>query len=173
MDGRPHPQGDELNPTWLGHSVGHWEGDTLVVDVVGYNEGGWIDMVGDPRTNLMHIVERFTRKDLYTLRYEATIDDPGAYTEPWTIGFDIVWDEKGELQEYICQENSPWMRRLFIETRDSSGVGSGAEPNGARSVADRGRSAGAFVGLGRADRAIRLQDVHAGHGGHAGESGPR
>ena len=63
----------------------------------------------------LHLVERFTRKDLYTLRYEATIDDPGAYTEPWTIGFDIVWDDKGEIQEYICQENSPWMRRLFAE----------------------------------------------------------
>ena len=117
MDGRPHPQGEQLNPSWLGHSVGHWEGDTLVVDVVGYNEGNWIDMVGDPHTDQLHVVERFTRKDLYTLRYEATLDDPGAYTEPWTIGFDIVWDEKGEIQEYICQENSPWMRRLFTEIR--------------------------------------------------------
>ena len=115
MDGRPHPKPDALNPTWLGHSVGRSEGETLVVDVVGYNEGGWIDMAGDPHTDLLHVVERFTRKDLYTLRYEATIDDPGVYTEPWTIGFDIVWDEKGEIQEYICQENSPWMRRIFAE----------------------------------------------------------
>ena len=82
MDGRSHPRGEALNPTWLGHSVGRWEGDTLVVDVVGYNEGNWIDMVGDPHTDRLHLVERFTRKDLYTLRYEATIDDPGAYTEP-------------------------------------------------------------------------------------------
>jgi len=115
MDGRPHPTGDALNPTWLGHSVGRWEGDTLVVDVVGFNEGSWIDMVGDPHTDQLHLVERYTRKDLYTLRYEATIDDPGAYTEPWTIGFDILWNDKGEIQEYICQENSPWMRRLFTE----------------------------------------------------------
>ena len=118
MDGRAHPTGDNLNPTWLGHSVGRWEGDTLVVDVVGYNEGSWIDMVGDPHTDRLHLIERFTRKDLYTLRYEATIDDPGAYTEPWTVGFDIVWDPKGEIQEYICQENSPWMRRLFTEIRE-------------------------------------------------------
>ena len=96
--------------------MGRWEGDTLVVDVVGFNEGSWIDMLGDPHTDRLHLVERFTRKDLYTLRYEATIDDPGAYTEPWTIGFDIVWDEKGEIQEYICQENSPWMRKFFAET---------------------------------------------------------
>ena len=115
MDGRKHPEPDVVNPTWLGHSVGRWEGDTLVVDVVGFNEGSWIDMLGDPHTDRLHLIERFTRKDLYTLRYEATIDDPGAYTEPWTIGFDIVWDEKGEIQEYICQENSPWMRRLFAE----------------------------------------------------------
>jgi hypothetical protein len=118
MDGRPHPTGDELNPTWLGHSVGHWEGDTLVVDVVGFNEGGWVDMLGDPHTDRLHVIERYTRKDLYTLRYEATIDDPGTYTEPWTIGFDILWDEKGEIQEYICQENSIWMRRMLTEIRD-------------------------------------------------------
>jgi hypothetical protein len=112
MDGRPHPEGDRLNPTWLGHSVGRWEGDTLVVDVVGFNEGSWIDLVGDPHTDLLHVVERYSRPDLYTLRYEATIDDPGAYTEPWTIGLDVVWDEKGEIQEYICQENNIWLRRL-------------------------------------------------------------
>jgi hypothetical protein len=63
MDGRKHPAPDALNPTWLGHSVGRWEGDTLVVDVVGFNEGSWIDMVGDPHTDQLHLVERFTRKD--------------------------------------------------------------------------------------------------------------
>ena len=115
MDGRAHPQGDALNPTWLGHSVGRWEGDTLVVEVVGFNEGSWLDLVGDPHTDQLRLTERYTRKDHYTLRYEATIDDPGAYTEPWTVGFDILWDERGEIQEYICQENSPWMRRLFSE----------------------------------------------------------
>ena len=112
MDGRPHPEGDALNPTWLGHSVGRWEGDTLVVGVVGYNEGNWIDMGGDPHTNMLHITERFSRPDLYTLHYEATIDDPGAYTEPWTIAFDIMWDPAGEIQEYICQENNVWLGGL-------------------------------------------------------------
>jgi hypothetical protein len=112
MDGREHPEGDALNPTWLGHSVGHWDGDTLVVDVVGFNEGSWIDMMGDPHTDLLHLEERFMRPDLYTLRYEATIDDPGAYTGPWTIGFDILWDPEGEIQEYICQENNLWIGGL-------------------------------------------------------------
>lgn len=112
MDGRPHPEGDALNPTWLGHSVGRWDGDTLEVDVVGFNEGSWIDMGGDPHTSQLHIIERFSRPDLYTLHYEATIDDPGAYTEPWTIGFDILWDPEGEIQEYICQENNLWIGGL-------------------------------------------------------------
>jgi hypothetical protein len=112
MDGRPHPEGDALNPTWLGHSVGRWEDDTLVVDSVGYNEKNWIDMVGDPHTDMLHVIERFTRTDLYTLRYEATIEDPGAYTRPWTIAFDIMWDPEGEIQEYICQENNLWINGL-------------------------------------------------------------
>jgi hypothetical protein len=112
MDGRPHPPLDNLAPTWLGHSVGHWEGDTLVVDVVGFNEGSWIDMAGKPHTSLLHLVERFTRTDLYTLRYEATIDDPGAYTAPWKIAFDVTWDPDGEIQEYICQENNRWIDKL-------------------------------------------------------------
>lgn len=115
MDGRPHPQGDALAPTWLGHSVGRWEGDTLVVDVVGFNEGTWIDMGGKPHTNKLHLTERYTRTDLYTLHYEATIDDPGAYTAPWKIAFDVVWDPEGEIQEYICQENNRWIDRLVDE----------------------------------------------------------
>jgi hypothetical protein len=65
-------------------------------------------MVGDPHTDALQITERYSRTDLYTLRYEATIDDPGAYTEPWTIEMDILWDPEGELKEYICQENNLW-----------------------------------------------------------------
>ncbi len=71
MDGRAHPQGDELNPTYLGHSVGRWEGDALVVDVVGFNENTWLDYFGHPHTDLLHVVERFTRPNKATLRYEA------------------------------------------------------------------------------------------------------
>ena len=111
MDGRPHPVGDELPLSWMGHSVGHWEGDTLVVDVVGFNEGTWIDMSGKPHTDKLHVVERYTRTNLYTLHYEATIDDPAAYTAPWKIGFDVIWDPRGEIQEYICQENNRWSNK--------------------------------------------------------------
>ena len=63
MDGRPHPEGDALNPTYFGHSVGHWEGDTLVVDTVGYNEKTWLDYSGHMHTDQLHTVERITRPD--------------------------------------------------------------------------------------------------------------
>ncbi|MBM3821095.1 MAG: hypothetical protein FJW14_19055 [Acidimicrobiia bacterium] len=112
MDGRPHPTGDALNPTYLGHSVGRWDGDTLVVDVVGFNENSWLDYFGHPHTSKMHVVERWSRPNKSTLHYEATVNDPGAYTRPFTMAWDIPWDATGELQEYICQENNQYLNRL-------------------------------------------------------------
>jgi len=112
MDGRPHPQGDALNPTYLGHSVGRWEGDTLVIDVVGFNEGTWLDYFGHPHTDMLHIVEKFSRPNKNTLHYEALIDDPGAYTKPFTVAWDIPWRANADLAEYICQENNLYLQRL-------------------------------------------------------------
>ena len=112
MDGRPHPRGAALNPTFLGHSVGRWEGDTLVVDVVGFNEHTWLDYFGHPHTDKLHVVERFSRPNKNTLHYEATVTDPGAYTRPFTIAWDIPWDPNGELMEYICQENNQYLNHL-------------------------------------------------------------
>jgi len=112
MDGRAHPQGDALNPTYLGHSVGRWEADTLVVDIVGFNEQTWLDYFGHPHTDQMHVVERFSRPNKRTLHYEAVVDDPGAYARPFTIRWDIPWNPTGELTEYICQENNKYMWRL-------------------------------------------------------------
>src|SRR5687768_185886 len=112
MDGRSHPEGDALNPTYLGHSVGRWEKDSLVVDIVGFNEGTWIDYYGHPHTRMLHVVERIARPDKSTLRYEATIDDPGAYTRPWTVGWNVPWNATGELTEYICQENNRYLWNL-------------------------------------------------------------
>ena len=112
MDGRPHPQGDALNPTYLGHSVGRWEGDALVVDVVGFNEGSWLDYSGHPHTDTLHVIETFTRPNRNTLHYEAAIDDPAAYTKPWTVAWNIPWRANGELSEYICQENNRYLLRL-------------------------------------------------------------
>jgi hypothetical protein len=112
MDGRPHPTGDALNPTYLGHSVGRYEGDALVVDTVGFNEATWLDYFGHPHTDQMHVVERFTRPNKGTLHYEALIDDPGAYTKPFRVAWDIPWRANAELTEYICQENNKYLQRL-------------------------------------------------------------
>jgi hypothetical protein len=112
MDGRPHPQGDGLNPTYLGHSVGRWEGDTLVVDIVGFNEQTWIDYYGHPHTDMLHVVEKYSRPNKNVLHYEATFDDPGAYTKPFTVRWNINWNPTGELTEYICQENNKYLQRL-------------------------------------------------------------
>jgi len=106
LDGREHPTGRDLVPTFYGHSIGRWEGDTLVVDTVGFNEQNWIDAEGLMHTDQYHQIERFARTDFNTLRYEVTIDDPGAYTAPWTAGFLLRWDAGAEIFEYICQENN-------------------------------------------------------------------
>ncbi len=117
MDGRTHPEGDALNPTYFGHSVGRWEGDTLVVDTVGYNEKTWLDYSGHMHTDQMHTLERITRPDRDTLHYEVTITDPGAYSAPWTIAWDIPWSEGQELADYICQENN----QFLIDLKDDFG----------------------------------------------------
>lgn len=106
MDGRAHPKERDLTPTFFGHSIGRWEGDTLVVDSVGFNEQNWIDAEGLIHTDRYHQLERFTRTDFDTMRYEVTIDDPGAYTAPWTAGFLLRWEPGAELFEYVCQENN-------------------------------------------------------------------
>lgn len=109
MDDREHPPAAELNPTYFGHSVGHWEGDTLVVDTVGYNEKTWIDFNGHMHTEQLHTVEYITRPFKEVLHYEAVIDDPGAYSEPWKVAWDIDWIEGQELQDYVCQENNKFL----------------------------------------------------------------
>ena len=104
MDGRPHPK--DLVPSYYGHSVGRWEGDTLVIDSVGYNEKFWLDRGQTVHTEKLHLIERLTRTDANNIRYEATVDDPGAYTETWTGTFNIRWAAGDELFEYVCQENN-------------------------------------------------------------------
>jgi hypothetical protein len=104
MDGRPHPP--DPDPTWYGHSIGRWEGDTLVVDTVGYNDKFWFDFDGHPHTTQLHTVERFTRTDANTLRWEITIEDPGAYAKPFTVQTQARYEPTWELMEYICNENN-------------------------------------------------------------------
>lgn len=104
MDGRSHPR--DLAPSYYGHSIGRWEGDTLVVDSRGFNESFWLDRLGLPHTEQLHMIERFKRTDSKTLKYEVTIDDPGAYTATWSGGLVLGWDPEQELFEYICQDNN-------------------------------------------------------------------
>ncbi len=106
MDGRKHPA--ELDPTWFGHSVGYWEDkDTLVIDTIGFNDKFWFDRKGTPHTEQLHTIERWSRPNMGTLAATVTIDDPGAYSKPFTISFTARLQAAGdELLEYICQENN-------------------------------------------------------------------
>jgi hypothetical protein len=116
MDGRGHPK--DLQPSYYGHSIGRWDGDTLVVDTVGFNERSWIDRAGTPYTEQLHFIERLTRTDHDTMKYQVTIDDPGAYTATWsTAVFTIKWLPGVELFEYVCQESN-YANQLMVGTFD-------------------------------------------------------
>ena len=102
---RTHPA--RVQPSAYGHSVGWWEDDdTFVIDTVGYTEGFWVDRRGLAGTSALHTTERFVRKVLDTIEYEITIDDPGAYTRPFTGRIELRLDPNIELYEYICQESN-------------------------------------------------------------------
>jgi hypothetical protein len=104
MDGRPLPT--DPNPTWQGYSVGHWDGDTLVVETAGSNGKAWLDTNGHPVTDALKVTERYHRKDFGHMDLEITIDDPKAYTKPWTVTENPVLQADDELIEYICEENN-------------------------------------------------------------------
>jgi len=106
LDGRELPQGDDVSPTYFGYSAGKWEGDTLVLETVGFNERFWFSNGGLPHTESLKLTERISRPDFDTLRYEVTIDDPGAYTKPWTAAWTLQWMAGEDLPEYFCQDNN-------------------------------------------------------------------
>jgi hypothetical protein len=103
-DGRALPANDP-QPWWYGYSVGRWEGDTLVVETAGLRDGGWLDIIGTPLTDQARITERFRRVNYGRMEIDITIDDPKAYTQPWTVRVNqqIMLDQ--ELIEFICAEN--------------------------------------------------------------------
>ncbi len=103
MDGRSHTK--DPNPTWYGESIGRWDGDTLVIDTIGFNDRFWFDFAGHPHTEKMRTTERYRRPDLGHLEWETVVDDPGAYTKPFTL-YGHATLQKGDLMEYICQENN-------------------------------------------------------------------
>ena len=109
-DGRPQlgpADGDPEKPVYFGRAVSHWEGDTLVVDTKRFNEEFWFSNGGVPHTLQLHLIERISRPDFNTLRYDVTIDDPAAYTKTWTAGWTLQWVPGAEPTEYLCQDNRP------------------------------------------------------------------
>ena len=95
MDGRAHPT--DRAPNWMGHSIGKWDGDTLVVDLVGLNDLTWLDASGRPHSDALHVVERYRRIGHDTLEIELTFDDPKAYTKPWTGKQSSSWTRMGRV----------------------------------------------------------------------------
>ena len=110
MDGRGHPS--DLFPTWMGHSIGKWEGDTLVIDTIGLNDKTWLDSDAHPHTEAMRVTERVRRTDHDTLQFDVTIDDPKAYTKPWT-GQKIFKLQSGwQIMEHVCEDNEVTQKAL-------------------------------------------------------------
>jgi hypothetical protein len=103
-DGRGHPK--DFDPTYMGHSIGRYEGDTLVVDTVGLNDKTWLDPVGLPHSDAMHVIERLRRLDHDTLEVNFTIDDPKAYTKTWTAQKIYKLHPEWQIKEYVCAENN-------------------------------------------------------------------
>jgi hypothetical protein len=102
LDGRSHP--DNISPSNYGHSIGWWDGDTLVIDTVGFNEDFWFERRGLPHTETLHLIEKLTRTSKNVMEYRVTVDDPAAYTQPFTGGFSLRFQPNNELFEYMCQQ---------------------------------------------------------------------
>src|SRR5690242_10117253 len=101
MDGRQLPK--DPNPTWLGYSTGHWEGDTLVVNSVGFNEEGWLDVGGNPQTESLRLTERYRRPDFGHLQLEVTFEDPKTFTKPFTLSMQKTYTADTEIFEDVCE----------------------------------------------------------------------
>jgi hypothetical protein len=102
-DGRPLPK--DPNPSWMGYSVGRWDGDTLIVNTIGLNDRGWLDGFGHPRSEAMHITERYRRRDFGHMDLEITFNDPKYYTRPFSIKTGLKLLPDSDLLEYVCNEN--------------------------------------------------------------------
>jgi hypothetical protein len=111
---RQHPK--EVSPTWYGDSVGHWDGDELVVDTIGFNGLTWLDMAGHGSSDQLHVIERYSRPDFGHLKNVITIEDPVYYTRPWNVT-EITPMLEGDMIEYICQENERDVKH-FLGTKE-------------------------------------------------------
>ena len=109
LDGRKLPKNP--NPSWMGYSVGRWDGDTLVVETSGFTERAWLDYDGHPHTEALRLTERYRRRDFGHLDVEITFDDPGAYARPWTVSVPMELFPDTELLEFVCRENEKTVAR--------------------------------------------------------------
>jgi hypothetical protein len=104
MDGRKLPE--DPNPAWLGYSVGHWEGDTLVVESAGFNDRTWLDRAGHPHSENLRVTERFRRADFGHVQYQITFDDPATLTRPLTLSLAVTYRADTDMLENVCNENN-------------------------------------------------------------------
>jgi hypothetical protein len=110
MDGRPLPV--DPNPSWNGYSIGKWDGDALVVDTNGFRDGQWLDRNGSPLTDRAKVTERLRRVNFGRMEAEVTVDDPRAYTKPWTVKLNLILKPDTDLLDYTCLENEKDTRHL-------------------------------------------------------------
>ena len=125
MDGRALER--EPNPSWMGYSVGRWDGDTLVVDSNGYNDSTWLDHDGHPHTEALHITERYRRRDFGHMEIDVTLSDPAAYARPWTVSVKAELAPDTEMIEFVCGEKNStslahWVGKASDERRDAVAV---------------------------------------------------
>jgi hypothetical protein len=120
LDGRDLPV--DPNPDWMGYSVGHWEGDTLVIVTTGFNDRTWLDDDGRPHTEALRVTERLHRSDYGHMQITRTFVDPGAFLEPWTVPVKLELDPDHELLEYVCNENEKDRVHLVGKASDVKSV---------------------------------------------------
>ena len=120
LDGRSLPA--DPNPDWMGYSVGHWEGDTLVVETAGFNDRTWLDFAGHGHTEALRMIERYRRRDFGHMDLQVTLDDPKAYTKPWTVSAGGALAADTDLLEYVCLENEKDRQHLVGRTSEEKKV---------------------------------------------------
>lgn len=113
-DGRPHDT--SIGPTWMGDSIGHWEGDTLVIDTTNFNDRTWLDRIGHPHSDQLHLVEHLRRVNHEALADDITIEDPKAYTKSWTISLDFKLRSNWKILEQFCEDNETFDELEKTET---------------------------------------------------------
>ena len=116
LDGRPHPK--DPTPTWMGYSVGKWEGDTLVVETTGFNDRTWLDFTGHPHSEALRVTERFRRTNFGTMQLAITYTDPKAYAKPWTVTLPVAYQADTDLIENVCLENEKDRPKLVGRIQD-------------------------------------------------------